>query len=222
MYHKVHEPFELDKWSAAAGSKTARRRPVTEFRKLNAKHDPTARLGAIRQLGYVVENLDRAVEAWSKGLGVGPWTVIRNIPLHSSYRGALSQPLIDIALAYRGDLQIELIKQNNDAPSPYRPFIERGHYGLHHTAFVSEQIHDDVRQLQQAGLSLVCDINMPTGGRYVYFQSPVSGEQTFIELLEATPAMRRMFEQGIAAAAGWDGSSPPTVIDFAAMAQASR
>ena len=189
---------------------------------MNARHDPTTRLGTIRQLGYVVENLDRAVEAWSSGLGVGPWTVIRNIPLHSSYRGTSSQPLIDIALGYRGEMQIELIKQNNDAPSPYRSFIEREQYGLHHTAFVSEQIHDDVRLLQQAGLSLVCDINMPTGGRYVYFQSPVPGEQTFIELLEATAAMRQMFEQGIAAAAGWDGRSPPTVIDFASLAQAGR
>ena len=189
---------------------------------MNIKHDLGARLGTIRQLGYVVENLDRAVEAWSAGLGVGPWTVIRNIPLHSSYRGAPSQPLIDIALGYRGGMQIELIKQNNDAPSPYRSFIERGQYGLHHTAFISEQIDEDARLLQRAGLSLVCDINMPTGGRYVYFQSPVPGERTFIELLEATPAMRQMFEQGIAATAGWDGHSPPTVIDFATMAQAGR
>ena len=189
---------------------------------MNTPQNPIARLGPIRQLGYVVENLDRAVEAWSTALGVGPWTIIRNIPLHSTYRGTTSLPLIDIALGYRGGMQIELIKQNNYAPSPYHPFIERGQYGLHHTAFVSEQIDEDVRHLQQAGPELVCDINMPTGGRYVYFQSPVPGEQTFIELLEATPAMRQMFEQGIAATAAWDGRSPPVLIDFASMASAQR
>ena len=186
---------------------------------MNANQRTLNFLGPIRQLGYVVENLDSAVEAWTTQLGVGPWTIIRNIALHSIYHGSPSQPLIDIALSYRGDVQIELIQQKNNAPSPYRPFIDRGQYGLHHTAFLSEQIHEHVQHLQQAGLSLVCDINMPTGGRYVYFASPVSGEQTFIELLEATPMMRKMFEQGIDASAVWDGRATPTVIDFAAMAQ---
>src|SRR5260221_8282035 len=66
----------------------------------------TAFLGPIRQLGYVVEKLDHAVEAWTARLGVGPWTIIRNIVLQSEYRGAPSQPLIDIALSYRGEIQI--------------------------------------------------------------------------------------------------------------------
>lgn len=189
---------------------------------MHSNQSSVASLGPIRQLGYVVENVDRAVEAWTTVMGVGPWTIIRNISLHSMYCGVPSQPLIDIALSYRGDVQIELIQQKNDAPSPYRSFIERGQYGLHHTAFLSEQIHEHVQNLQQAGLSLVCDINMPTGGRYVYFQSPAPGEQTFIELLEATPTMKQMFEQGITAATNWDGQGKATVIDFAAMAHSNR
>jgi len=176
----------------------------------------TAFLGPIRQLGYVVEKLDHAVEAWTARLGVGPWTIIRNIVLQSEYRGAPSQPLIDIALSYRGEMQIELIQQKNGAASPYRPFIDDGRYGLHHTAFLSEPIDEDVSRLRQAGLTLECDIKMPTGGRYVYFQSPVPSEQTYIELLEATPMMKQMFEQGIAASANWDGRAQSTVIDFAA------
>src|SRR5882757_10225347 len=128
MYHKVHEPFVLYKSSTVVALK--------RDRCMNAKHGPSARLGPIRQLGYVVENLDHAVQAWSAALGIGPWTIIRNVPLHSIYCGRSSQPLIDIALGYSGEMQIELIKQNNHAPSPYRPFIERGQYGLHHTAYV--------------------------------------------------------------------------------------
>lgn len=177
----------------------------------------TPSFGDIRQLGYVVEDLERAVEAWTTRLGVGPWTIIRNIPLRSVYRGQPSEPLIDIALGYRGAMQIELIQQKNDAPSPYRPFIERGEYGLHHTAFLSERIGEDVRRAEAAGLRLVCDINMPAGGRYVYFEAAVPGERGFIELLETTPAMTQMFEQGMRAAAEWKGEGAPTVIDFAAL-----
>jgi hypothetical protein len=173
--------------------------------------------GNIRQLGYVVRDLGVAVETWTHQLRVGPWTIIRNIPLESVYRGEPSVPLIDIALGYRGDMQIELIEQRNEAPSPYRPYIERGHYGLHHTAFLSEHIDADVRSAEAAGLRVVCDIRMPMGGRYVYLQSPGLGSELYIEFLEATPTLQQMFAQGIAAAAAWDGSGEPVVIDFAAM-----
>ncbi|MGH8460998.1 MAG: VOC family protein [Stenotrophobium sp.] len=186
---------------------------------MNANQHPGARLGHIRQLGYIVEDVDGAVAAWSTRLKVGPWLIIRNVPLQAVYRGLSSVPVIDCAFAYRGEMQIELIQQKNDAASPYRAFIEQGRYGLHHTAFLSEQIADDVKRLQQAGLTLACDINMPTGGRYVYFDAAVPGEQTYIELLELTPALKQMFEQGMPAAASWDGRGAPTVIDFAAMAQ---
>lgn len=174
--------------------------------------------GPIRQLGYVVQDLDAAVTAWTRHLGVGPWTIIRNVSLQSLYRGAASTPLIDIALSYRGEMQIELIRQRNDAPSPYRPWIEKGHYGLHHTAFLSEHIDEDVQRAESQGLEVVCDIRMPSGGRYVYLQSADLGPDIYIEFLEATPMMRQMFEAGIPAAAQWDGSGEPTVIDFAAMA----
>lgn len=173
--------------------------------------------GSIRQLGYVVENVDAAIAAWS-GLGIGPWAVIRNVPLASVYRGKPSTPRIDVAFGYRGDVQLELIQQTNDAASPYRAWIEKRQFGLHHTAWLSSSIGADVQRLRDAGLELICDINMPTGGRYVYFAPPVAGEQTIIELLEATPALQQMFAQGIAAAANWDGHSAPTVIDFAALA----
>ena len=173
--------------------------------------------GDIRQLGYVVEDLERSVEAWSTRLGVGPWTIIRNIPLRCVYRGAPSEPLIDIALGYRGAMQIELIQQKNEAPSPYRPYIERGEYGLHHCAFLSDRIGEDVRRAEAAGLRLLCDINMPAGGRYVYFEAALPGERGYIELLETTPVMLGMFEQGMRAAAEWNGEGAPTVIDFAAM-----
>lgn len=175
-------------------------------------------LGPVRQLGYVVENLDAAVAAWSDRLGIGPWMLIKNIPLASVYRGTSSTPVIDIALGYRGELQIELIEQTNDAPSPYVDYIRRGQFGLHHTAFMTETIATTVAALRQAGLEIECDIQMPTGGRYIYFASPVPGEKTFIELLEATPQNKALIAEGTLAAARWDGSEPPTVIDFAALA----
>jgi hypothetical protein len=172
--------------------------------------------GDIRQLGYVVRELRDAVATWQRQIGVGPWMIIENIALTCVYRGEPSVPVIDIALGYRGDMQIELIQQRNDAPSPYRPYIERDHYGLHHTAFLSERIDADVARAEAVGMQVVCDIRMPMGGRYVYLQSAGLGSQLYVEFLEATPTLTQMFAQGIAAAATWDGTGEPVVIDFAA------
>lgn len=170
----------------------------------------------VRQLGFVVENLDAGIAAWSARLGLGPWTVFRNIDLQCTFRGAPSRPLIDIALAYQGEMQIELIQQRNDASSPYLPFVKAGQFGLHHHAVLCERIDADVDRLQKAGMSLACDIRMPSG-RYVYLDSPTPGDRTFLELIEATPTMLDMWRAGISASAAWDGKSAPTVIDFAQM-----
>jgi methylmalonyl-CoA/ethylmalonyl-CoA epimerase len=169
-----------------------------------------------RQLGHVVEDLDRAVASWSERLQVGPWLIIRNIALPCTFRGRPSEPLIDIALSYMGEMQIELIQQRNGADSPYRAFIDQGRFGLHHAAVLTERVDEDVERLGKAGLQLACDIRVPAG-HYVYFDSPVPGDNTYLELIEATPAMMDMFRQGMASSATWDGKSAPTVIDFARM-----
>lgn len=171
---------------------------------------PLAAWGPVRQLGYVVQDLDAAVEAWSGKLGVGPWTLLRNVELQCAFRGQPTAPVIDLALSYRGEVQVELIQQKNDAASPYRGFIEQGRYGLHHVAFLTEAIDADVALGQQAGLVLACDIRMPArGGRYVYFDTPVPGEQAYIELLQATAVMKQMFAAGIADAKAWQGEGKP-------------
>lgn len=187
---------------------------------MNTPMEPRA-FGDIRQLGYVVADLDDSVHAWSLQLGVGPWTVFRNVPLQATFHGDVSTPVIDVALSYRGPVQIELIQQRNDAPSPYRAMIDNRRPGLHHTAYLCEHIEKDVQRAQAAGFVMACDIRMPGAGRYVYLQSPAMGEEIYVELLEATPQIVAMYATGMSAAAVWDGKGDPTVIDFSAITQST-
>ncbi len=179
--------------------------------------------GPVRQLGYVVENLDKAVEAWTEHLGVGPWMIMRNIELHSVFRGVPSRPTIDLALSYRGEVQIELIHQTNTANSPYRAFYDKGHYGLHHIAFLVEDIDGAVASGQAAGLKVACDINMPAGGgHYVYFDSAVPGEQTYIELLQASGMMKQMFAAGMQSAREFQGEGKPMEFNMGPLMRVMR
>lgn len=178
------------------------------------KHQPNvmANLGPVRQLGYVVDDLDRWMDAMTKQMGLGPWTVFRGVELDCVYRGELGNPTIDVALAYSGELQLELIQPLDSKDSPYKHFVERGQYGLHHTAYLCEDIEADVQALTASGLNKICDIQMPSGmGRYVYFESPEFGDSYFIELLEATTMMMNLFSAGVAAA---DNIAPHRKLSF--------
>lgn len=185
---------------------------------INASAHGVANFGAIRQLGYLVENIEGAVDAWMANMEVGPWIIIKNVPLRCTYMGQNSGPVIDIALGYRGDMQIELIQQTNDAPSPYRKYFQQKQFGLHHTAYLSDDMSATISQAQSIGHNVICDINMPDGGRYVYTQVDALGDDVFVEFLEATPNMLRMFEYGVPAAARWRPGLTPendiTVMDL--------
>ena len=89
--------------------------------------------GGARQNGYMVDDLDAALEHWVEVVGAGPFFVIRHLPLeYFTYHGTPTQPDLSIALGNLGDLQIELIQQHNDAPSPWLNFHTAKGAGLHH------------------------------------------------------------------------------------------
>ena len=73
------------------------------------------------QIAFVPEDFDAAITYWTEVMGVGPFFLIENIQLPDSrYLGEPNHCNFSIALAYWGDVQIELIRQENDAPSIYR------------------------------------------------------------------------------------------------------
>ncbi|MGE3917357.1 MAG: VOC family protein, partial [Hyphomicrobiaceae bacterium] len=83
--------------------------------------------GEIRQLGYVVRDIEAAMRHWIEVLGVGPWYYVERLPVRNFlYRGQPSDVHASIALANSGGAQIELIQQRNDAPSMYRDFLASG------------------------------------------------------------------------------------------------
>jgi hypothetical protein len=71
--------------------------------------------GPIRQIGYVVTDLDKALAGWVE-LGVGPWFVMRGLPQHVTYRGEPCEITLSLALANSGDMQFEVIQQQDDTP----------------------------------------------------------------------------------------------------------
>ncbi len=75
--------------------------------------------GPLRQMGYVVPDVEAAMRHWIEVCGVGPWFYAERLPLTSfSYGGKRYDDIhLSIALANSGEMQIELIQQRSDHPS---------------------------------------------------------------------------------------------------------
>ena len=81
--------------------------------------------GPLRQMGYVVLDVEAAMKHWVEVCGVGPWFYAERLPLTAfTYAGKRYDDIhVSIGLANSGDMQIELIQQRSDHPSMYRDFL---------------------------------------------------------------------------------------------------
>lgn len=167
--------------------------------------------GEIRQNGYVVRDIEAALEHWTGTLGVGPFYYFERAPVSDfRYRGEPSPLEVSIALANSGALQIELIQQRNDAPSMYRDFLGAGREGLQHVAYWTQQFDADLERVRGSGIDVGQSGTVGESGRFVYFDTEFH-PGTVIELSEISGAKGRFFEHLAELARSWDGSDPVRV-----------
>jgi len=165
-------------------------------------------LGEIRQLGYVVHDIEAAMDYWSRTLGVGPWFYNPKVPIENyRYRGESHQPHNSVALANSGFVQVELIQVRNDVPSMYRDFLQAGNTGLQHVAYWTSDYDADLARLQAEGFAPVMSGEVGERGRFIYFDTEYH-PGTVIELSEVAGPKGRMFDLIRQASEGWDGTNP--------------
>lgn len=168
-------------------------------------------LGPVRQLGYVVADLDQAIRHWVTYLGVGPFFRIEDQPLTDfTFRGERSQPSCRIALAQAAHLQIELIEQRNDAPSAFKEFTDQGYEGLQHLGFWTTEFDALEAAARETGMVELQRGRSGSGGldeRFAYFTYG-SMPGAVVELSEVAGRKADLFAAVEQAADGWDGSDP--------------
>lgn len=181
-----------------------------------SNHTPTIdpRLGSIKQIAYVVDDLDQAIGQWHRDYGLGPWVFFRDeAPLLGSlYRGKPSETvIIDAAFAYAGDLQIELIQLKQVVPSMYKEVLDRGQKNLQHygvcvadfnqaTEFASSNGFIPVVQAGAAGFAQMWYMEATDFSKNVFAVSEQSYMQTpeshgiVLEIIEDNDFTRPYFE----------------------------
>lgn len=165
-------------------------------------------LGAIRQLGYVVTDIEEAMKYWTEVMGVGPFFYNPRVPIENyMYEGKHYDVHNSVALANSGFIQVELIQTRNEAPSMYRDFLQAGNTGLQHVAFWTEDYDADLAKMQGRGYQVKMSGEVGANGRFAYFDREYH-PGTVIELSEVLGPKGKMFRMIREASENWDGNDP--------------
>ncbi len=159
--------------------------------------------GPIAQNGYVVPDLERAVEYWSGTLGIGPWFELdTSVFADMSYQGQATHMRVRIALANSGDLQIELIQPLDEEPSPYRDFLREsgGRGGLQHvSSWPTTDVFDRLVSERPVLFS-----GRGGGTRFAYFDDAYDFG-SMMEIADLSKGTKAFFAHIRQAAENWDG-----------------
>ena len=166
-----------------------------------------AQLGKVMQIAYVPADFDGALRFWTQVMGVGPFFLQPNLsPPGSYHRGQPTDAVFSIAIAYWGDVQVELVQQHNDGPSIYKEWRDAGHEGMHHSCILVDDIAEAQRAAEAAGGVIAQEIRGQGWG--VFYADMGGGPGTMIEVMQASAATLERFAIMKQASIGWDGSDP--------------
>lgn len=163
-------------------------------------------LGPIEQLAYVPSDFDATVKYWTETMGVGPFFLIENIHLDGmTFRGKPTDAKFSVAIAYWGDVQIELVRAENDAPAHYNGEYAN-HDKLNHVLVFVDDWEATMRTVEAAGAEVI--VGGSFGGNNVVYVDPGAGPGGLIEILQRGKGGPDLFGMIKAAGVDWDGNEP--------------
>jgi len=175
--------------------------------------------GQIFQMGLVVPDADASMRFYAETMGVGPFTCKRGFKAPDGwYRGKSDMPELTLAMAYSGQVVIEVIQQHDDTPSVYKEFIDKHGYGLHHfgVAVAGEEYDKTLKEYHDIGFEDVFTDTLPSGARIYYISPKADAARTafrnesgvgYLELVEIIDSEQSFLKSVYDSAANWDGKT---------------
>lgn len=162
------------------------------------------KFGKIRQVAYVVENLEVAMQQWQSQRQVESFVVARNAkPLaNARYRGASNHSVtIDLAFGYLRDLQVELIELKHGTPSMYQEALDRNQTDLQHYGVIVDDFDSAYQLLVDQGFQAIVDSGIEGVARMSYLEATdfqktafLPTQQNFMKTPEGYPIVLELIE----------------------------
>ena len=164
-------------------------------------------LGAPVQIAYAVPDARAAALRWATEFGAGPFFLRSHISVSDViYRGRPAPFDHSSAFGQWGDIMVELVQDHGTAPSVVRELYAAGESGLHHLAFVVNDLDVATTDLSILGYDLAMTACSST--TRFHFVDAVADLGHMIELYQRTDHLNQFYAMVRDAAVDWDGNDP--------------
>jgi len=167
------------------------------------------KLPKISQVGIVVPDIGKAVRYYSKFLNIKPWFRSKTRSNDVAFRGESFPLELDIALAFSGGMEIELIQMLTDRECIYSDIMKKQGGGLHHIGIMVSDFDKKLGQMRAAGIGVIQSGVIKTVGgavtKYAYMDT-VSACGIISEIIESKlagiPVLHNKFMMHVARLTG--------------------
>lgn len=160
-------------------------------------------MSRINQIAYMVPDLHAAIEWWTQVMGVGPFFVFPPFDVvKGDYRGQSHIAEFGAAIAYSGDLMVELIEPRG--PSIFQEFLADGKKGVHHLCVFTDNLAEAEDWIVQRGGFRLQGASFADGSTLAYYAMD-KAETVILEVAQLHPDVRGLFAAIEQAGAAWDG-----------------
>ena len=136
-------------------------------------------LPPVNQVGFVVKDLDQALELYKPLFG--EFTVMDASDMEWEYRGKPEMSSLRIAFGNSGDVEIELIEWVSGG-TPHKEFLDAGREGMHHLRFVVDNVEEKVKEAEAVGYREIWYKRFGEGLAASYLER--DGDPLILELFE--------------------------------------
>ena len=163
--------------------------------------------GAVMQVAYIVKDLEKSLDYWVNVMKAGPFFVTDHQTDNQVYRGKPTSCALTAAVGYCGDMQIELIRLNNDAPTVFREGLDDNGEGFHHIFTVVKDFDAEIEKYAKAGCEVAYTSSTPQIGRIAIVDAR-SKIGSFVELVDYSDYLMQLIDSLEETHLNWDGSDP--------------
>ncbi len=128
-------------------------------------------------VGVIVKDMDNTI-AYLEAIGIGPFGPMGDkkwvdIPFKGELHGKPAEWKVKISSTKVGDTEIELL-QPSGGESALQEFLDEHGEGVHHIAYLSDDVRGDMDKMLAQGAELLTCANLDTRG-FAYFKTTDGG-----------------------------------------------
>ena len=128
-------------------------------------------------VGIVVKDIDKTV-AYLESIGIGPFGMSQdnkwvNVPFKGELHGRPAEWTVKISSARIGEIEIELLEPSG-GESLLQEFLDEHGEGVHHIAYLSDNVRGDTDKMIASGAELLTCANLDSHG-FSYLKTQEGG-----------------------------------------------